>query len=256
MEVVTSLTSFEDDRGNRIEYSGDDHQGSVKITFRGSNNVVRVGNRPRMSRLDAVFDCDNGTLEIGPGGGALSINVRLGQDSTIRIGSGTTSTDIVGMSATEGTTIAIGDDVMFASQIQVRADDGHPIFDVRTGKRVNVSRDITIGNHVWIGWGAWVLGGSTVGDGSVLGTGAILKGRIPNNVVAAGVPAKVIRKDIAWERPHLSLTKPYYKPDASTLKKSRYWNLTAEPGTAAHPIRRTQNLARRVRRKVKRIFTR
>jgi hypothetical protein len=49
------------------------------------------------------------------------------------------------MSATEGTTIVIGDDVMFASHNQVRADDAHPIFDVRTGQRVNVSKSIEIG---------------------------------------------------------------------------------------------------------------
>jgi hypothetical protein len=43
------------------------------------------------------------------------------------------------------------------------------------------------------------------------------------------VPARVIRTDIAWERPHLSLAKPYYKPDASTITKSPYWALTELP---------------------------
>lgn len=257
MNPVTTLEPYQDDRGNRIEYTGSaPHSGTVSVLFRGSHNVLRVGNQPLMSSLKVVFDCDNGTMEIDSGNGGLNLNVRVGQDSTIRIGRNTTSTSVVGMSATEGTTIDVGDDVMFASEIQVRADDGHPIFDVRTGKRVNVSKNITIGPHVWVGWGAWILGGTTIGEGSVIGTGAIVKARIPNNVVAAGIPARVVRKDIAWERPHLSLVEPYYKPDVSTVKKSRYWKLTAEEQKPAGFVSRTRTFARRVARKMRRTLQR
>lgn len=257
MNRVTTLEDYQDERGNRIEYGGaEPHTGEVSVVFRGSNNVLRVGARPKMSALKVVFDCDNGTMEVAAGNGGLNLNVRVGQDSTVRIGRNTTSTNVVGMSATEGTTISVGDDVMFASEIQVRADDGHPIFDVRTGKRVNVSKNITIGSHVWVGWGAWVLGGTTIGEGSVIGTGAIVKARIPNNVVAAGVPARVVRKDIAWERPHLSLVEPFYKPDASTVKKSRYWKLTVDESTVARATPRSKNIARRVVRKLRRLLGR
>lgn len=228
MTVLRRLESFEDDRGNRIEYTGDAQPASVSITFTGSGNIMRVGNRPRLGKLSVVFDCDNGELTIGPGSGKLSLQARLGQDSRIRLGKGVTSTNLVLISATEGTSVVVGDDVMFASQNQVRADDAHPIFDVRSGRRVNVSRDIVIGSHVWLAWGACVLGGSVIGDGSVLGMGAILKGRVPNNAIAVGSPARVVRRHIAWERPHLSRVAPFYKPDASTVKKSAYWNLTKD----------------------------
>jgi acetyltransferase-like isoleucine patch superfamily enzyme len=136
------------------------------------------------------------------------------------------------MSAVEGAEITIGDDVMFASDNQLRCDDGHPIFDVRSGKRVNPSRSIEVADHVWLGWGAVLLGGTVVGEGSVVGIRSVVKGTFPNNCVLAGVPARVLRKDVAWERPHLSLVKPFYKPDASTVKKSRYWHLTREDGEA------------------------
>lgn len=118
--------------------------------------------------------------------------------------------------------------------------------------------NLALNAHVWLGWGACVLGGSTVGEGTVLGMGTILKGRVPNNVVAAGAPARVIRKDIAWERPHLSLVEPYYKPDASTIRKSRYWKLT-QSADAAKPPRPRSLAARalsRLRRKVRRVLTR
>ena len=62
----------------------------------------------------------------------------------------------------------------------------------------------------------------------MIGYGSIVTRNVPNNCIAAGVPATVIRRDIAWERPHLSMTKPYYKPDASTVSRSPYWNLTED----------------------------
>jgi acetyltransferase-like isoleucine patch superfamily enzyme len=229
MSSVTTLSDYSDDLGNKIVHGGTT-TGDIRITFRGGNNTLRVSPRARIAKLIVAFDCDNATLEIGPHGATPAFKgwIRLGQDATIRIGADVSTTNTVTMSAVEGATITLGDDVMLASDNEIRADDAHPIFDVHTGERINPARDITIGNHVWIAKRAVVLGGSTIGAGSVLGFGSILKGRVPNNCVAAGSPAKVVRKDVAWERPHLSLTKPYYKPNASTVRKTGYWDATAE----------------------------
>jgi hypothetical protein len=125
--------------------------------------------------------------------------------------------------------VEIGDDCMIASRNEIRADDAHPIFSVETGRRTNMPRSIHIGAHVWLAAGAVVLGGSRIGSGSVVGLGSIVKGAVPNNCVVAGSPARVVRRDCAWERPHLSLTKPYLKPDASSVRKSRYWAMTGDP---------------------------
>jgi acetyltransferase-like isoleucine patch superfamily enzyme len=236
---LTELQAYSDENGNTIEYGGVIEQG-VKIKFSGSNNRLVVADDARIGSLIVDFDCDNGTLRIGSSKGvpAFSGAIRIGQDSTVVIGRNVSSTSTVAFSAVEGVTITVGDDVMFASENQVRADDGHPIFDVRTGQRVNVSRDITIGDHVWLGRFSTVLGGVTIGEGSVIGYASVVTRDVPNNCVAAGSPAKVVRRDIAWERPHLSLVKPYYKPDASTLKKSKYWNLTRDASDAEAPRRR------------------
>lgn len=229
MVRVTRLANYADAEGNRIEYPGAIEE-NIQIKLTGSNNRLVVDPGARLGKLTIDFDCDNGLVQIGASKGvpAFSAAIRVGQDSSVLIGSNVSTTTTVTMSATEGTTIRVGDDVMFASENQVRADDGHPIFDVRTGDRVNVSRSITIGNHVWLARHAVVLGGAEIGDGSVIGYGSIVTRNVPNNCIAAGVPATVIRRDIAWERPHLSMTKPYYKPDASTVSRSPYWNLTED----------------------------
>lgn len=230
MDHITTLTEFKDERGNRVIYDGPPVTSGVNIRLRGSNNTLRVSAGAKVGRLSVTFDCDNGRCEIGSHDAvpAIKATIRVGQDAAVLIGDDVSMTETCGMSAVEGATIRIGDDVMFASQNQLRADDGHPIFDVASGRRVNPARDITIGDHVWVGLRAVVLGGAAIGDGTVIGVGSIVTRRVPNNCIVAGVPARVVRRHVAWERPHLSLVEPFYKPDASTVTRSPYWKLTED----------------------------
>lgn len=57
--------------------------------------------------------------------------------------------------------------------------------EVRTG--------ITIGNDVWIGANSVVLPGVTIGDGAVIGAGSVVTKDIPNDAIAVGNPARVIK---------------------------------------------------------------
>jgi acetyltransferase-like isoleucine patch superfamily enzyme len=230
VQKLTTLEAWRDDDGNEIVASAS-YEKNVAITFRGRNNRLVVADGCKIDKLSVVFDCDNGTLSIGHNrdvkGGLWGI--RVGQDATVTIGDNVSCTGVCIVSAVEGVTVRIGNDVMIASQNQVRADDGHPIFDIHTGKRVNEAESIRIGDHVWLALGSTVLAGGKVGDGTVIGYNSLVTGTIPNNCIAVGSPARVVRRDIAWERPHLSFAKPYYKPDASTVRaSSRYWNPTVD----------------------------
>lgn len=60
------------------------------------------------------------------------------------------------------------------------------------GGRV-VARDVRIGQGAWLGARVIVLPGVTVGAGAVIGAGAVVTRDVPPNVLAAGVPAKVVR---------------------------------------------------------------
>ena len=53
---------------------------------------------------------------------------------------------------------------------------------------------IALGDNVWLGGGVVVCPGVTIGDDTVVGAGAVLTRDLPPGVVAAGVPARVIRE--------------------------------------------------------------
>lgn len=55
------------------------------------------------------------------------------------------------------------------------------------------SLNITIGDGTWIGANSTVIGGVAIGRGCVIGAGSVVIEDLPDNVLAVGVPAKVIR---------------------------------------------------------------
>lgn len=57
-----------------------------------------------------------------------------------------------------------------------------------------VSKPIIIGTNVWLGTHVVILKGVRIGDNSIIGAGSIVTSDIPPNSLAAGVPAKVVKK--------------------------------------------------------------
>ena len=54
--------------------------------------------------------------------------------------------------------------------------------------------DVSIEDNVWLGSRVMVLKGVTIGENSVVGSMSLVTKSIPSNSIAAGVPAKVLRK--------------------------------------------------------------
>lgn len=91
--------------------------------------------------------------------------------------------------------ITIGDDVWFGQSIFV-SDASHGYQDPETpiGDQLGDHQAVSIGSGSWIGHGAVILPGAQIGRQVVIGAGSVVRGVIPDHSVAAGVPAKVVRR--------------------------------------------------------------
>lgn len=71
---------------------------------------------------------------------------------------------------------------------------GHPISVRERNQGLEFALPISIGNNVWIGAGVQILPGVTIGDNTVIGAGSVVTKDLPSNVVAIGVPCRVLRE--------------------------------------------------------------
>lgn len=100
----------------------------------------------------------------------------------------------------DGAGVTFGDNVFIAPNCCFTTAE-HPTDPEQRKKGLEIAKPITIGNNVWIGAGSTILAGVTIGDNTVIGAGSVVKKSIPSNVVAVGVPCKVIR-EIAEDDKH------------------------------------------------------
>ena len=91
--------------------------------------------------------------------------------------------------------IDIGEGTFIGNGVVIRDDDQHTMCVEGEQK----AQPITIGKHVWIGQNAMILKGVNIGDGAVIAAGAVVTKDVPAGCLAAGVPAKVIKKDVIWK---------------------------------------------------------
>lgn len=87
--------------------------------------------------------------------------------------------------------IKIGNNVRIAPYTIILDSDYH---DVQNPFSDVSGQPITIEDNVWIATRSTILKGVTIGRGSVIATGAVVTKDVPENCIAAGVPARVIKK--------------------------------------------------------------
>lgn len=89
--------------------------------------------------------------------------------------------------------ITIGDNVWIGSNVSLYTA-GHPIHPETRNTQIEYGRPITIGDNVWIGGNVVINPAVSIGSNTVIGSGSVVTKDIPDWVVAAGNPCRVIRK--------------------------------------------------------------
>jgi acetyltransferase-like isoleucine patch superfamily enzyme len=95
---------------------------------------------------------------------------------------------------------------------------------------LEITKPISLGDDVYVGNNVLILPGVTIGNNVIIGSGAIVSNDIPDNSVAVGVPARVIKtaddyfKKIQKESLHLGHLKGREKDEALKKYYSNLWN--------------------------------
>lgn len=104
------------------------------------------------------------------------------------------------MGIVEGTTLTIGNDCLMSSDIYITTTDSHSIMDIKSGQRINPSKDICISDHVWIGHRVTIGNGVSIAADCIIGGSSYVTKSISKpHIIVAGVPAKVIKENVTWD---------------------------------------------------------
>ena len=144
----------------------------VVLDAKGSDNSgITVADGAFLGR-GTILSCKNGDIDLGKHAN-LGFHCEIFSASSVRV----------------------GDFALFAAQTYL-VGGGHDFeeADVPVIEQARSSRGIELGRNVWLGTGAKVLDGVKIGDDVVVGSGAVVKDDLPSRVIAAGVPAKIVKQ--------------------------------------------------------------
>ena len=88
--------------------------------------------------------------------------------------------------------VRIGSFTLFGPAVQILTPM-HPL-DAERRRGKEFGKPIEIGSDVWVGGGALILPGVRIGSRSVIGAGSVVTRDVPEGVLAAGNPCRVIRE--------------------------------------------------------------
>lgn len=189
--------------GGQVNWNRDTsrREGSKMVGKRGVSRALQTlrapGTYKNFARLANFFGYDIADQSrINAGAGVrMSPTVSVRNGERIRIGAGAHIGQGCYLWAGNSTgRIDIGDHALLAPDVMLTASDYD--FDAGPGPVMELPKreaDIVIGSNTWLGAKVVVVAGVSIGDGTIVAAGSVVTKDLPPNVVAAGVPAKVIR---------------------------------------------------------------
>jgi maltose O-acetyltransferase len=88
--------------------------------------------------------------------------------------------------------VTIGNHVLIGPAVQIYTAT-HPVDAIARRAGLEGGSPIVIGDDVWIGGGTIICPGVTIGARSIIGAGSVVTRDVPEDVLAAGNPCRVVR---------------------------------------------------------------
>lgn len=106
--------------------------------------------------------------------------------------------------------VYIGDNVFFGPRVCIYTA-GHPVDAEVRNTQLEFGREVRIGDNVWIGGSSVINPGVCIGNNVVIGSGSVVTKDIPEGVIAAGVPCRVIRKITDEDKKYWKEQEKFYR---------------------------------------------
>lgn len=176
---------------------------NVELNYKNDNNKIIINGGGDNSKIKINFLGENAKLIIGKNVNFRGV-ITLSNNSVIEIGDNFKSTNGITLLCRDNCKIKIGKNCLFATNILIRTSDEHSIYDINSKLLINKNKNIEIMDDVWVCDNVLILKGSTICEGSVIGAKSVVCGYVPNNVIAAGNPCRIIKPNIFWkiDSPH------------------------------------------------------
>lgn len=172
--------------------------GGFLLIVKGDNNEVNVGKV--IVRSSSILGMTGLKLIIGqlPGlGAAVS---RTADGCNVTIGDRVVINGVTLYLQEDNSRVSIGDDSQISWGVDIWCTDAHTITNLE-GTPINYAESIEIGRHVWIGKDVKIGKNVRIADNSIVGWGSIVTKRFEEpNVILAGIPAKVVKHGVNWDR--------------------------------------------------------
>lgn len=179
-----------------------------------SVSVMRWGEREVVHLEDEVSIYANTRIVLGDVTATPEVGLRIGARTIVNVG--------CYLSGEGG--LDIGPDVLIGAHVRLLSA-GHAIDE---GSAIVACNRITrapirVEEGAWIGAAAIVLEGVTIGRGAVVAAGAVVRSNVPAGMIAAGVPARMIRRRRLPEfLPRLDLD-PNAPTAVSLTRRAKQW---------------------------------
>lgn len=178
--------------------------GEASITIIGNVNRVMIGKGVKLPRCIIEIRGNHSDILIGAGANVNGVLRCRSDKATIEIGESTTVLNAT-ITVHEPGAVRIGRDCVIGGEVRMDCSDMFSIIDVATRRRVNPPADIVLEDHVWLGFRAMVWKGVRIGTGAIVSAGASVSQDVAPHCLVDGIPARVLREGVTWNRKLLPL---------------------------------------------------
>ena len=174
-DQILELSRIKEDKGstgNETRQKANSQIGvkkGVRIDFKGSKNMIQMGENSSFQAGHIRFVGDGGKLLIGDNTriNGLYVLIEAGQQ------------------------VSIGHNSLISYGVEFRTTDSHTIIDKDSGELLNTPQGISIGDRCWIGKEVMMMPGSNICNDTIVGARALVtKNFETTNVIIAGCPQK------------------------------------------------------------------